>query len=185
MSPFVLRSSSSVLLGGSREVQLTGPQASLVGAVSRGVARAGAFVHVGCAKGADQLVIHSLVKGFAHSLRVFAVGFPSGMGFWGGSSFRSVQSAASAGVPVRWGAGGSPLRVGLVARLMARSVAALQGCSLAIFFYPGCGSTKVALQALKRGIPVICFCAFPPELSVPSVACSFMGLPASLYRPHS
>ena len=203
MSAFVLPARVPVLVGGGRSLVLGSPLALQCASVSVALARAGHPVHVGCAAGADAVAVHALL-GFPGLLRVFAVGLPSGAGFWRGSAFAGVQAAASAGVPVRWCAGGalvssrapgsgvvfssgsrppSSWPVPLTSRLFLRSVACLRGCGLAVFFAPGPGSCSVARAALRSGVPVLFFCAFPPELPVPAVASSLFGLPCWLFSP--
>jgi hypothetical protein len=59
-----------------------------------------------------------------------------------------------------------------------RSMAAFQGCSCAVFFFPGAGSLAVAREALKSSLPVFAFGSLPAR--VPSsagqwVAASFHG----------
>jgi hypothetical protein len=181
MSGFVLPARVPVLLGGGRSLEPGSALSRQSAAVARALVRQGHPVHVGCAAGADAFVVHALL-GFPAMLRVFAVGLPSGAGFWGGSAIKGVLKAQSAGASVRWSAGG-PLSVGLTQRLFLRSVACLRGCSLSVFFAPGPGSCSVARASLKARIPVIAFCAFPPELPVPAVACRFQGLPAWLFQP--
>jgi hypothetical protein len=153
------------------------------------LAFAGHPLHVGCAVGADAIAIQACLLHPGARLSVFAVGLPSGFGFWSGSALPVVRKAAAAGVPVRWAAGGHPGRVPLVPRLMARSVAGFQGCALSLFFSPGRGSSAVAVRSLRVGIPVILFCAFPPELSYRGqvwlpVASQFMGSPCWFFPAH-
>ena len=181
---FSLPLNSSVLIGGSRS--------ALPGAVP------GSFLHdlivhshrlhVGCATGADRQVIsfvHSFRPSILPALRVFAAFSQSGAGSFSGSAVSSVQSFAAAGGWVSWLAGGS-LSVPLVARLMSRSLAALQGCAAAVFFQPGVGSLKVARAALKQGIPVLVCqqgCPVAPVLAVPPVVVSWFGMSFWLYQP--
>lgn len=175
--------SSHILIGGSR--------ALLPGSPAWVACRqfAGAFpgaLHVGCATGADQAVVMA-AGGKGARVQVFAAFAPSGAGSFGGSAVKVVQAASARGVPVSWLAGGS-LSVPLVARLMARSLAALAGCSAAVFFAPGPGSLKVARAALARGIPVLVCCVgcpSAPVLAVPPVRVSWLGLSFWLFQPAS
>ena len=171
MSTFFFPSRSQVLFGGSRS--LPASCAGLVGQVVGAAVSAGASVHVGCAAGADLQVIQAVVSAGAarRALSLFCVGTSGGFGFWSGSApWPVLLGAWQAGASVRWQAGGG-LAVSFAGRLMARSMAALSGCSLAVFFLasPGSpGSLKVAAQAVKRHIPVLAF------------ACGFSGSPAPL-----
>jgi len=95
----------------------------LVSRVVRGAVVAGFAPVVGCAVGADSLVLSSaLLAGLAPRLSVLAAFGPAGAGACASSSVSLVQSLACAGAPVSWWAGGGP-RVPVVGRLAARSVA--------------------------------------------------------------
>ncbi|MFZ6029854.1 MAG: hypothetical protein ACOYYS_19240 [Chloroflexota bacterium] len=135
---------SVVLFGGSRSLTPSPIVAQVVGAHLA----AGGQVVTGCAIGADAQVIQC-----CPSARVFAAFGPGGAGAWLGSAV--AQVAAHPG-RVTWWAGG-PVSVPLRARLIKRSIAALAGCSAAVFFEPGPGSLAVAAQAVKRGLPVFAF----------------------------
>lgn len=183
---FPIPSSSPILVGGSRAL-VSGSAFSAARVFSGMLQRAGHAVHVGCATGADQAVIgYQLSFGVASPLlRVFAAGSSSGAGFWRSSAFSFVSRYAALGGSVSWLAGGS-LSVPLVARLMARSLAALAGCAAAVFFQPGPGSLKVARAALRQGIPVlVCKVGIPsaPVLPVPSVSVQWFGFSFWLYQP--
>ena len=141
---------SPVLIGGSRALLPASPAWAACQSFAVSVA-ASRPVHVGCAAGADSAAALALVS--SPSLRVFSAFASSGAGAFSGSAVSVVQAAALAGVPVSWLAGGG-LAVPLAARLMARSLAALAGCSSAFFFAPGVGSLKVARAALRAGVPV-------------------------------
>jgi carbonic anhydrase/acetyltransferase-like protein (isoleucine patch superfamily) len=148
---------AQVYFGGGRHCS----SSALVGQVVAAALARGARVSVGCAVGADALVIGSaLAQGAASSLAVHATFASSGAGAWSGSAVQVVQSAAAAGAPVAWLAGGA-LAVSLRARLMRRSLAGLSGSALAVFFSPGSGSLAVAGQAVRQGIPVYVFGASP------------------------
>jgi hypothetical protein len=145
--------SSRVLFGGSRSllVQFASVVAELVDAALA----AGCSVHVGCASGADQAVVSAvLAAGVPGRLAVFAVGGEGGSGFWSGSAPFSLLVRACAVADVRFLAGGD-LHVPLKLRLYHRSLAALCGCSLAVFFAPGLGSLSVAGAAVAAGVPVL------------------------------
>lgn len=142
--------------GGSRN--LSQKYASQVAQVVQVSLAAGASVRVGCAVGADQFVIHSAVSQ-PQNLEIFAQFAPSGAGAFSGSAVLSVAVAQELGASVSYLAGGS-LAVPLRARLLRRSIAALRGCSFAVFFlaYPGkSGSLNTAAQAATMGIPVYVF----------------------------
>jgi len=183
--PFSLPSSSAVLVGGSRALQHTSPAWVACRQFVRALLVSGGSIHVGCATGADQSVFSSL-SGSAR-VSVFAAFAPSGAGSFSGSAASAVRAFAAAGGSVSWLAGGS-LAVPLVARLMARSIAALRGCSAAVFFSPGVGSLKVARAALRSGIPVLVSCvglsqAITPVLAVTPVLVSWLGQLFWLYAP--
>ena len=118
----------------------------------------GCAVHVGCAAGADAAVINAALCD-PFMLRVFAQFSPTGLGSFSGSSVPSVLSAQAAGAYVSFLAGG-PLSYPLKARLIRRSLAALAGCSAAVFFLSNAhssGSLNVAAAAVKKNIPVYAF----------------------------
>src|SRR5574341_490927 len=143
-------------LGGSRSLS------QLPQGVVPAILAAGHTVHVGCATGADQLVIQSMVSaGQQSSLVVFAACARGGAGAWRETAVSTVEAAEQAGAVVHWLAGGG-LSVPLVARLMSRSIAALRGCSASVFFRPGPGSLAVAGAAVERGIPVYAFAPQAP-----------------------
>lgn len=185
MSSFSLPSSSPVLVGGSRALVVGSPAwvacQSFVQSVLFSSPHA---VHVGCSAGADQAAVLALGGGSSQA-RVFACFNHSGAGSWSASAVSSVQRFARLGGSVSWLAGGS-LAVPLVARLMARSLAALRGCGAAVFFAPGVGSLKVARAALQQGIPVlVCQVGLSsaPVLPVAPVVVSWFGLSFWLFSP--
>lgn len=149
--------------GGSRSLV----QSALLRQVISAALATGASIHVGCAVGADQQVIsHVLCSGQAAQLSVFAAFSRSGAGSWLSSAVGQVQRAERLGASVAWLAGGA-LAVPLRARLMCRSLAALAGCSLSVFFLSpqgSAGSLAVAAQAVAQGIPVVVFCPTRPVL---------------------
>jgi hypothetical protein len=170
-----------LMAGGSRA--LPGSAAPLVSRVLAGALRAGFSLSVGCAAGADALALTAGLDLAPGRVRVFAVGSASGEGFWSGSApLPLLRSAAAAGCPVSWLAGGS-LAVPLRGRLLRRSLAALAGCSAAVFFLasPGSrGSLRVAAAAVKAGVPVFAFCcgfAGPPD---PPLGSAGSWLPSAL-----
>jgi hypothetical protein len=152
----------SVMFGGSRS--LGGAAASaFVGRVVGAALVAGWSVSVGCASGADQLALESvLAAGAAGRLSVSCAGAEDGAGFWTCSASLSLlRAAAAAGARVAWLAGGA-LAIPLRARLLLRSRAALAGCSAAVFFAPGPGSLAVAACAVAAGLPVWAICLVAP-----------------------
>jgi len=158
---------SSVFFGGSRSLG----SSPVVSRVVAAVLTSGASVSVGCCAGADALVVSSLLRSSSFSqARVFAAFASSGAGACSLSSVASVQAFASAGGSVSWLAGG-PLSVPLAARLLRRSLAALAGCSAAVFFAPGSGSLAVAGAAVQAGVPVFV------------LASSVAGLPVFSFPP--
>jgi len=189
---------SVVAFGGSRS--LSPAWGALVSSVVSAVLSSGGSVAAGCAAGADQLAVSSvLAQGAAPRLALFCVGAASGAGFWSGSAPLSLlRAAAGAGSAVAWCAGGGPA-LPFRARLLRRSLAALAGCSAAVFFLASPsspGSLRVAAAAALRGLPVFVFpCGFsgaPALLAgcagawIPSVFCGFPCLawqPAAVQVP--
>ena len=177
---------SGLFFGGSRS--LPSSFFGLVRAVVAAAAPGAGWVSCGCAAGADQAVVAALLAlGWAALLRLFCVGAPSGAGFWSGSAPVSLfRAAAAAGASVSWLAGGV-LSVPLRARLLRRSLAALPGCSAAVFFLASpapSGSLTIAAAAVSLfRLPVFVFpCGFsvlPAGLAgcagawVPAVFCGF------------
>ena len=159
-----------VMFGGSRA--LPSSELGLVSQVVQAALERGFFISVGCAKGADQLALSAvLAAGAADRLSVFAIGSSSGNGFWSGSApLEVLRAAQAAGASVVWQAGGSA-RVPFRARLLRRSLAALQGAAVACFFLASpssAGSLNVAAKAAAAGCQVFAF------------ACGFSGAPAPL-----
>jgi hypothetical protein len=153
-----------VCFGGSRSLP---PSAlPLVRAVVSSVVGRGLGVSVGCAVGLDAAVIRwVLACGGSAGLRVFAVGAPSGVGFWVGSAVRSVRLAASCGGQVSWLAGG-PLSVSLRARLRRRSGRSVwwaarsgRGAGFVGFLSHARsrGTLGAARFAARLGLPVVVF----------------------------
>lgn len=173
-------------IGGSRSL----PQAAAP-AIAQVLASLPAPFHVGCARGADALVISACLAA-GYPLRVFAIGDQSGAGFWSGSALPVVHQAATAGAPVAWLAGGH-LQIPLRARLIRRSLAALAGCQRAVFFLvapASPGSLRVAAAAVRARVQVVAVpCGFscPPA---PLAGCAgawqptiLAGLPAYTWQP--
>lgn len=161
----------NVLFGGSRS--LSPSFSSLVSSAVSAVLCAGGNISVGCASGADSLVVSAALAfpAPAGSFRLSAVGSSDGTGFWSGSAPLSLlRSVAAAGFPIAWVAGGSP-SVPFRARLFRRSLAALAGCAAAVFFLAApdsSGSLSVAAASASTGARVSVFC------------CGFSGPPAPL-----
>ena len=178
----VAASSSLVAFGGSRS--LPSSAASLVASVVGACLRAGRSVSVGCAAGADALVLSSAlaVPGGAALLSVFAVGASSGSGFWSGSALPAVRAALAAGARVLWLAGGA-LSVPLRARLLLRSRAALVGASAFVLFLASPsspGSLSVAGFAVSAGLPVFAFSFGFVGAPLAPRRCAGAWVPASL-----
>ena len=157
---------SAVLFGGSRRFQAAG----LVSFVLRSFfSLPGARASVGCAVGADALILGAALAVAPGQVSVFAAFDPSGAGSWSGSAVGLVRRAAALGVPVSWLAGGD-LCLPLVARLLRRSLAAARPCSQAVFFLDGdlsrSGSLAVARRLLPDCVAVFAFArSAPPALS--------------------
>lgn len=162
-------SAGVVSFGGSRSLPVS--FFWLVLRVVFGVLSSGCSVCVGCAVGADALVVRAVLRaGAAARLRVFAVGSVSGWGFWRGSALGSVRAAAAAGAAVSWGSGGSS--GSLRARLALRSArcvgwaararcAGSRSCG-AVFFVVGGpavspGSWGSLVWAARASLPVVVF----------------------------
>jgi len=151
---------------------------------ARALVRAGHVVSVGCASGVDAAAIVGCLS-IGALPRVFAVFAKSGQGSWRSSATKIVQAAAKAGAAVIWSAGGSA-RVPFATRLMRRSLAALAGCGLAVFFAPGRGSLQVARAALRAGVPVLLWrVGLPaaPALQVKAQSVIYLGFNFWLYQP--
>jgi hypothetical protein len=157
----------SVLLCGSRS--LPESAAPFVARVACAVAASRVPV-VGCASGADLFALRALL--WCRSLSVFAVGSPSGAGFWRCSAPLSALRAAPS---VRWLAGG-PLSVPLSARLRARSLAAVASLpcvpgsgAVAFLASPSSPGSLLSLRAAAAaGLPAVVFpVGFSPALLSP------------------
>ena len=173
---------SSIYFGGSRSLSPSPLLAQVVGAVLA----SGAPVHVGCSAGADAQVISCAIRSSSfQQVHVFAAFGQGGAGACGVSAVSVVQSWAQAGGSVSWLAGGS-LAVPLAARLIRRSLAALAGCSAAVFFAPGSGSLAVAAHAVAAGVPVFAFGSMPaaiPGAAGAWSASSFFGFTCWQFQP--
>jgi predicted Rossmann fold nucleotide-binding protein DprA/Smf involved in DNA uptake len=148
---------SQIHFGGSRSL----PHGRLVAQVVLKTLSEGHRVRVGCAIGADAQVIRAALNYDPARLSVFASFASDGSGSWSGSATFDVFTALEAGADVSFSAGG-PLSVPLVGRLMARSRAALSGCSACVFFLSAPsspGSLAVAALAVRFQIPVFAFCS--------------------------
>ena len=134
----------SVYFGGSRHWRKI--KKSLISQVVSSVISTGQAVRVGCQFGADQAVANSATPS---SLVVFAVAPILAQ------APQHVQQAAARGARVVLGAGGQSAP--MPARYLLRSIAAFQGCSVAVFFSPGHGSLAVAREAVSHGLQVFAF----------------------------
>ena len=159
-----------VVFGGSRSLSASfAPLVSRV--VSASLAR-GFSLRVGCARGADRLVVAAvLAQSAADRLSVFCAGFPGS---------RLVAAGAAGARVVPWAGGASSLPA--VARLALRSRRSAVGCSVAVFFLSSPasrGSLVCAGFASSIGAAVFVF------------SCGFSGAPAPLpgcagsWRPSS
>ena len=152
---------SLILFGGSRA--LAPDQFPLAEVVAR-IQDDGQVVRVGCAIGADRLVIQAAIRQ-PGLLSVFAAFSRSGSGAWAGSAVEAVRQAEAAGAQVEYLAGGA-LNVPLVGRLMGRSRVAAAGCAASVFFLSSPssrGSLAVAGMAATWRQPVFAFCADVPQ----------------------
>jgi len=153
--------SASVYLGGSRHPLSNAHAQAQLHAVVRAVIASGSSVHVGCCMGVDRAVIKAASPSWFSHLRVFAQFCQSGAGFLQGVSNPSVHLLPPS--IVSFLAGGS-LQVPASGRLINRSVAALSGCSAAVFFAPGSGSLAVAAHAVQAKLPVFAFGSQPAAI---------------------
>ena len=168
---------SQIHFGGSRSL----PDTRLVAQVVTAALVAGHRVRVGCAIGADAQVIRSVLDYDPARLSVFASFASDGSGSWAGSATFDVFTALEVGADVQFSAGG-PLSVPLAGRLMARSRAALSGCSACVFFLAAPaspGSLAVAAMAVRFQKPVYVFCS-PGHPNAPR-GCSGRWVASSLF----
>jgi hypothetical protein len=160
----------------------------LVSSVVSSVLASGRGVAVGCASGADALALSAALSAGASPV-VFAVGGPSGAGFWRGSALALVRRAAAAGCSVRWWAGG-PASVPLRRRLRSRSVAFVSavaasgpGAGLVGFVAGGWsvspGSWGSVASALAAGLPVVVFPVPGPRSAAEGGGCAASAFPRS------
>ena len=138
----MLSNNSLVAFAGSRKLA-SGKAHGLVLRAVRSVLSSGRWVAVGCAKGVDQIVIQAvLAQGMAHKLVIFAVGGPTGRGFWSGSCpLGLLHQAARQGAVVLWWAGGYCHCFGrcscLKQRLRRRTLRLVQSCGALVAFSLG------------------------------------------------
>lgn len=133
-----------VAFAGSRRLRAAAAL-GLVRRAVRSVLASGRFIAVGCAKGVDQAVIEeALALGRAERLVIYAVGGPTGRGFWSGSCpLGLLHQAARRGAVVFWWAGGYCHCFGrcscLKQRLRRRTLRMVQACG-ALVAFPLAGS---------------------------------------------
>lgn len=161
-----MRSSSSAVVGfcGSRGLRGS-VAAGLVSRVVASVVGGGRGVAVGCAVGADSLVLSSCLRAGVVG-RVFSVFGFGGSGALSSSAVGSVRAAAAAGWSVVWWAGGGPVRWSVRQRLARRSrrlvrfvAASPAGSGLVAFVARGrsAGSWLSVRAAVRAGLPVVVF----------------------------
>lgn len=144
---------SHIYFGGSRHPQNINP--AQVSQIVAAVVAAGHSVHVGCQFGADLAVLQNLPPRSCH--RVFAV-HACGSAHYPFNHHISV--AYRAGHHIAFCAGGQSAP--MPARYLLRSIAAFQGCDLAVFFSPGSGSLAVAREFAKTHKQIFSFSEQPP-----------------------
>lgn len=164
-----MENTKRIYFGGSRHSRNIDPAqiAQVVGAV----VAAGHAVHVGCQFGADQAVLQYLRTHAPHSGHVFTVGENLAA-----DQNHHVVHAIHCGVKATYAAGGTSAP--MHARYLLRSIAAFQGCAVAVFFSPGAGSLAVARECVRSGLPVYAFGVQPfaiPSVSGYWVPCLFYG----------
>jgi len=187
MQNYMLNSHFPVYVGGSRSVNY-GEQCAIQAAMfsARVVRRLGLPIHVGCCTGID---LHAQGLAPAKAFHIFAQFARWGQGSFASSAVRHTINQEHFGAKVSYQAGGAVATVPIRARLIKRSLAALAGCSVAVFFKPGNGSISVAKQALILGIPVLVWCKEPSQNTSPLVGASshtlvqFLGTSFWLYDP--
>lgn len=161
----------SIYFGGSRSLVAGSPASFSLAQVTHAALLAGHKIHVGCQFGADQQVISYASQcysgQFLHALRVFSVLASSSYPF-----NHHIPAFYRAGGWVHWCAGGQSAP--MPARYLLRSIAAFQGCAVAVFFSPGAGSLAVARECVRSGLQVFAFQPTPPA-SVPSVSGSWVA----------
>ena len=154
-----IMTSKNVTFGGSRT--LARSFFPLIRQVVLASLDSGFSVRVGCARGADELVIGACAH--AQQLEHLAI-------FCAGDPPRRLSNAVletARVVPFAGGIGAIPIR----ARLALRSKRAAQGCTVAVFFLDvpdSRGSLNTAAVAAAQGSQVFCF------------SCGFSGPPAPL-----
>lgn len=188
---FLAGRSSVVAFCGSRGVP--GSAAPLVGAVVSSVLGSGRRVAVGCARGADALVVRAVLAAgvSAARLSVFAVGGSCGSGFWAGSAVPAVVAASRAGALVSWWAGGAasvPLRARLAARSRACFRAALGSSrpGVVAFVSGGFSASPGSWSSVRfalRSCPSVPVVVFPVGCSVSCFPRSFAGVGRGSWVP--
>ena len=156
-----------VAVAGSRA--LPASAAPLVASVCRSVLASGRSLAVGCATGADALVLSAGLPPSA--VRCFAAFGPGAFGPLGACSLSAVSAVAAhvrSGGSVRWWAGGGlgvPLGVRLANRTRAVVAEASAGCVVFFATPLSQGSALAASLAAGRGMPVFAFpVGFPGRL---------------------
>jgi len=143
----------AVYFGGSRHLG----NLPVVGQVVSTAINSGQRVHVGCQYGADQKVIEAGLR-VSCMLSVFAV-----------APFENlpphVRECIHTQASVTVSAGGTSAP--MPARYLLRSIAAFQGCSMAVFFQPGSGSLAVARECVRSGLPVFAINPTAGRKSIP------------------
>lgn len=139
--------------------------APLVSRVCQSLVASGRSLAVGCAVGADALVLGAGLP--VSAVQCFAAFGPSGLGSCQFSAVSAVQGFAASGGRVSWFAGGRGLR-SVSAALVGRTgcvVSAASAGLVCFFASPGSRGSFLACQlAAGRGLSVVAFpCGFPPS----------------------
>ena len=148
----------AIMLCGSRSVPSSA--ATVIDAVVGELLAGGRSLIVGCATGADEAALRSIMAaGAVDRVKVFAAFGPGGAGAWHGSARSSVSRFAAAGGRVVWWAGGAagvPLSIRLAAR--TRAVVSASSGLVCFFNAPDSRGTRLAARlAAQRGLPVVAF----------------------------
>ena len=179
MSTFTIPTSSPVYVGGSRHATAASAVCSAISHFAVKLEEQKKRVHVGCQFGVDKLMLESLTPNMGH--QVFSV-----FGLYHYEYTHHIPTAYRLGHNLTENAGGTtpPIK----ARFLLRSLAALQGVGVAVFFSPGAGSLSVARHALKQEIPVLIWAQKPLKFTVSlnnihPTRVSFMELPFLIFEP--
>ncbi|BAO43896.1 conserved hypothetical protein [Thiolapillus brandeum] len=156
-----------VAVAGSRQLPPGGT--ALVGRIVGSLVRSGSSLVVGCATGADAVVLSSAPAAQVQCLAAFG---PGGAGACRVSAVSQVVAHAAAGGQVQWWAGGGaslPIAVRLSHRTQAVVGAASSGLVAFLSSPSSRGSLLACRAAAARGLPVVVFPLGFGGLSLPAL----------------